>query len=94
MEALTAAEMREADRHCLEDLGMPGPVLMENAGLRCVELLDLKLRQVGGKRIVVCAGKGNNGGDGFVIARHLALAGARVRVFLTAATDELEATLT
>jgi len=90
MEALTAAEMREADRHCLEDLGMPGPVLMENAGLRCVELLDLKLRQVGGKRIVVCAGKGNNGGDGFAIARHLALAGARVRVFLTAATDELE----
>lgn len=70
MKVLTAAEMREVDRRTIE-LGISGPVLMENAGHRAVELL---LRQFGSLRkhkIVVLCGKGNNGGDGYVVARQI-----------------------
>lgn len=83
MELLSAAEMREADRFSIEEVGLPGPVLMENAGLRCVELVEREFGPPTGKDVVVCAGKGNNGGDGFVVARHLSLAGANVRVFVS-----------
>ena len=68
MNIVTAAQMREIDRRAIEEYGIPGVVLMENAGLRLVEFI----RQLEcGPRIVVVAGKGNNGGDGFVAARHL-----------------------
>ena len=66
MKILTAAQMREVDRLTIER-GIPGIILMENAGSRVVDfLLNLDLRHV----VVVC-GKGNNGGDGFVVARQL-----------------------
>ncbi|MGD0298836.1 MAG: NAD(P)H-hydrate dehydratase [Bryobacteraceae bacterium] len=70
MKILTAAQMREVDRRTSE-LGVPSLVLMENAGQRVVELLAHKYAPLREQRIVVICGKGNNGGDGLVVARQL-----------------------
>jgi hydroxyethylthiazole kinase-like uncharacterized protein yjeF len=67
---LTAAQMREVDRRTSE-LGVPGLVLMENAGHRVVEFLVDHYAPLQAQRIVVLCGKGNNGGDGMVVARQL-----------------------
>lgn len=82
----TRAQAREFDRHAIEDLGVPGIVLMENAGRGCVDVLERL--GLGGSVLVLC-GKGNNGGDGFVIARHLMLRGHTCRVALGAEPSEL-----
>jgi NAD(P)H-hydrate epimerase len=78
---LTRDEVRDIDRRANETLGLPGIVLMENAGRGAAELL-IELG-IGGP-VTVVTGKGNNGGDGFVIARHLANHGYEVRVLLFA----------
>ena len=70
MKILTAAEMREVDRLTIER-GIPGLILMENAGNRVVDFLRDTFAPLSQHRIVVICGKGNNGGDGFVIARQL-----------------------
>ena len=70
MKILTADEMREVDRRTIE-AGIPGIVLMENAGHRVVEFLELRFSPLSEQRVVIFCGKGNNGGDGFVIARQL-----------------------
>ena len=70
MNILTAAEMREVDRLTIER-GIPGSILMENAGSRAVDYLRETFAPLARHRIVVFCGKGNNGGDGFVIARQL-----------------------
>ncbi|HZT28304.1 MAG TPA: NAD(P)H-hydrate dehydratase [Bryobacteraceae bacterium] len=70
MKILTAAQMREVDRRTIER-GIPGLVLMENAGQRVVELLAEKFAPLSSQRIVVLCGKGNNGGDGMVVARQV-----------------------
>jgi NAD(P)H-hydrate epimerase len=76
---LTREQARELDRRAMQEFGVPGVVLMENAGRGMAELL----RSLGiDGLVVICCGKGNNGGDGFVIARHLDNAGVRVRVLL------------
>lgn len=82
MRTVTAAQMREADRRCIEDLGMPGVVLMNTAGVAVFN--EVRKGPVG----VVC-GKGNNGGDGFVVARLALLAGMEVRVVLVARPEEI-----
>jgi NAD(P)H-hydrate epimerase len=83
---LTRAQVRDLDRRAIEELGLPGAVLMENAGRGAAELL-VSLGIHG--QVVICCGKGNNGGDGFVVARHLRNRGCRVRVLLFARPDEL-----
>lgn len=70
MKVLTAAQMREVDRRTIE-MGIPGLVLMENAGHRIVELLAERFAPLAAQRITVLCGKGNNGGDGMVAARQL-----------------------
>src|SRR5208283_1024660 len=70
MKVLTAAEMREVDRRTIE-MGIPGIVLMENAGCRVVEFLAERFAPLEAQRVLVLCGKGNNGGDGFVIARQI-----------------------
>src|SRR5205823_12207168 len=70
MKVLTAAEMREVDRRTIE-AGIPGVILMENAGQRVVEFLAARFHPLSGQRIAVLCGKGNNGGDGLAIARQL-----------------------
>lgn len=72
---LTAAQMREADRRCIEDIGIPGAVLMNNAGTAVYR------ESPPGSMAVVC-GTGNNGGDGFVVARLALLAKRRVQAIL------------
>jgi len=77
--ALTRQQVRELDRRAIQDYGVPGIVLMENAGRGCAELL-MRLAPPDVRFVVLC-GPGNNGGDGFVIARHLDNRGRRVTVF-------------
>jgi NAD(P)H-hydrate epimerase len=83
---LTREQVREVDRRAVEEFGVPGVVLMENAGRGAAEVL----RSLGARGpVVVCCGKGNNGGDGFVIARHLDNHGVPVRVMLFARPEAL-----
>ncbi|MGH9583685.1 MAG: NAD(P)H-hydrate epimerase, partial [Bryobacteraceae bacterium] len=70
MKILTAAQMREVDRLTIER-GIPGLVLMENAGNRVVDFLRETFAPLRCHRVLVVCGKGNNGGDGFVVARQL-----------------------
>jgi ADP-dependent NAD(P)H-hydrate dehydratase / NAD(P)H-hydrate epimerase len=70
MKALSAAEMTEVDRRTVE-AGIPGLVLMENAGNRVVDVMQERFRPLAQERVLVVCGKGNNGGDGFVVARQL-----------------------
>jgi NAD(P)H-hydrate epimerase len=83
---LSREGVRALDRRAIEELGLSGAVLMENAGRGAAELL-LRLGIHG--RVVICCGKGNNGGDGFVIARHLAKHEVDVRVLLLGRPEEL-----
>jgi hydroxyethylthiazole kinase-like uncharacterized protein yjeF len=87
--AVTVAEMREADRRAIEEYGIPGAVLMENAGRGAAEVALEMLSGEGARRALVLAGRGNNGGDGYVIARHLSNAGIEVRVRVLAAMEEV-----
>ncbi len=89
MKILSAAEMREVDRLTTERFGVPSVTLMENAGTSVAQFLRDRFPNFAQLRIVVLCGKGNNGGDGFVVARHLLDAGAKPTVFLFAAPDEL-----
>ncbi len=83
---LTRAQSRRVDRLAMEKYGISGLVLMENAGRGVAD----RLCEMGiDGPIVICCGKGNNAGDGFVIARHLDLRGFDVRVLLWAAPAEL-----
>ena len=86
MKPLSRAEVRDVDRRAIKVFGVPGVVLMENAGAGAARLLvSLGIR---GPVIIAC-GKGNNGGDGFVIARHLDSAGYPVRLILACPPEEI-----
>jgi ADP-dependent NAD(P)H-hydrate dehydratase / NAD(P)H-hydrate epimerase len=92
MKALTAAEMREVDRLTTERFGISGDALMEQAGTRCAEAI---LEEYGQRsetplgRVVVLCGKGNNGGDGFVVARKLRDEAEEIELLLFGAAEEL-----
>lgn len=92
MKALTAEEMRQVDRLTTERFGVPSIQLMESAGKSVAEVF---LEQYGHKNanapgfVAVLCGKGNNGGDGFVVARHLKEEAERVHVYLFAKPEEL-----
>ena len=88
MEILTSAEMGAADRRTAEQFGVPLAELMENAGA-AVARFCLR-RYPAARRVVVLCGKGNNGGDGFVAARVLAVAGVGVAVLLLGREDEVK----
>ncbi len=81
--------MREVDRLTTERYGIPSLSLMENAGKSVADFMARRFRRLESRRIVVLCGKGNNGGDGFVTARHLADAGTTPIVILVAAQDEM-----
>ncbi|MGP0564690.1 MULTISPECIES: NAD(P)H-hydrate dehydratase [unclassified Nitrospina] len=86
----TALEMQAADRTAIEQFKIPGLVLMENAGRSVVDLMFTRIPDLADKKVAVLAGKGNNGGDGFVIARHLHQAGVSVRVLLAGKIGDLK----
>ena len=83
---LTRDQVRQVDRRAIEQFGMSGLVLMENAGRGVADTL---CRFGIDGPVVICCGKGNNAGDGFVIARHLDLRGHDVQVLLWATPEEL-----
>lgn len=83
---LTRAQVRELDRRATEEFALPSVVLMENAGRSTAELL-VSLGIHG--RVIICCGKGNNGGDGLVIARHLDYQRIGVEVLLFAASEQV-----
>jgi NAD(P)H-hydrate epimerase len=87
----TAAEMRAIDRRAQDEFGIPSLALMQSAGeafaRACIDALGGSAKN---KRVTLVCGRGNNGGDGFVAARHLAGAGAQVDVFLAGRADELK----
>lgn len=83
---LNRQQSREVDRRCVEEYGLPSIALMENAGRGAADLL----RSLGiDGHVVICCGKGNNGGDGLVVARHLDLHQVPTRVLLWADPESL-----
>ncbi len=82
-------EIREIDRLAIEKYEIPGIILMENAGRNVVEEILKMLPEPGNARVAIFCGKGNNGGDGFVIARHLYNKGVNVSVYLTSGISSI-----
>jgi hydroxyethylthiazole kinase-like uncharacterized protein yjeF len=82
MRVLNSAQMREADRRTIEEIGIPSLVLMENAGRQTVAAMEAMYADLGDRQVAVLCGRGNNGGDGFVVARTLLQRGVDVSVFL------------
>ncbi len=85
----TAEEMRRLDRRAIGELRIPGTTLMGNAGAGAAREIRAAFGSLRRKAVVVLCGKGNNGGDGFVVARHLRRAGATVRVFLIGSVGDV-----
>ena len=72
---LTRQQVRDFDTWAINTAFVPGVVLMENAGRSCAEVVIGELKKLKGRKVCIFCGTGNNGGDGFVIARHLKNAG-------------------
>jgi NAD(P)H-hydrate epimerase len=89
MYLVTSAEMQAMDRAAIETLGIPGRVLMENAGREAARVFRAHFSDLGRRGVGVVAGRGNNGGDGHVIARCLAHHGFPVTVYLLCAADRV-----
>lgn len=86
---VTASQMRQLDRRATEEYGIPSLLLMEHAGLQAVLELERAFPHLARSRVAVVCGKGNNGGDGLVVARHLFDRGITVEVFLLARQTEI-----
>src|SRR5512145_2504619 len=90
MKILTPEQIRDIDRLSTEKYGIPSILLMENAGMRVVEVLEDRFEDLEELTVAVLCGKGNNGGDGFVIARQLIQKRCFPFVFLFAAEEEIK----
>lgn len=86
---LTREEMRELDRKAIEEYKIPGIILMENAGRTVADEVLKMIKNPQQIRTAILCGKGNNGGDGFVVARHLHNHGIPVDVFLVAKISDI-----
>jgi hydroxyethylthiazole kinase-like uncharacterized protein yjeF len=84
MKVATAEQMQELDRKAIETYRIPGIVLMENAGRGATEAIAKAFPDLKKMKVAIIAGKGNNGGDGFVVARYLLNAGVHGKVYLLA----------
>lgn len=89
MRCVFAEQMRMMDRQASEEGGIPNLVLMENAGRAARDAMRQTFGSLKGKRIVLCCGSGNNGGDGFALARYLHLDGAKAEIRLVRGRDRL-----
>ncbi len=90
MKVATAQIMQELDRETITTMGIPGLVLMENAGRGTVSSMFRAFENLSEMRVAILAGRGNNGGDGFVIGRTLLNMGVEVKVYLLSDPDRLE----
>lgn len=86
---LTRAQARMIDQRAVKQLQIPGLVLMENAGINAADVASGMLEAVEGNTVAIVCGGGNNGGDGYVIARHLHNAGREVWIYSSVPTDSL-----
>lgn len=89
MRVLLAAQMREADRRAVEVFGIPAAALMEAAAVQVVEAIEETLGSAADRKVTVVCGKGNNGGDGYAVARYLAGREAKVTLVVTAEPKDL-----
>lgn len=89
MIVVTAKEMQEIDEKAIKELKIPSLVLMENAGVAAVRVLEEEFGDLSEKRIIILAGNGNNGGDGLVIARHLLNRDVNVKVYMLGTEEDL-----
>ncbi|MBI3660440.1 NAD(P)H-hydrate dehydratase [Candidatus Acetothermia bacterium] len=89
MKVLTGKAMAELDRIAIDEIGIPRLVLMENAGRSVFQIIQERVSEFAQKKIVIVCGKGNNGGDGLVVARHLMNAGASPQIFVLSLKEEL-----
>src|SRR6056297_241682 len=89
MELCSAAEMMEIDRRAIQERGLPGVVLMENAGRACCEHFVRRFADQFPGPVLILAGKGNNGGDGYVIARVLSERGWQVQTLVLGEPDKI-----
>ncbi len=87
---VTAKEMAELDQFTISELGIPGIVLMENAGRGITKIALEMLQYPAGKHVVIFCGAGNNGGDGYVVARHLLNHGAIVSVYVLTDREKIK----
>ncbi len=89
MRVLNSNQMREADRRTIEEIGIPAIVLMENAGRQVVAAMEASFEDLAERHVAVLCGRGNNGGDGFVVARTLNQRGIDVSVFVLGVVAEI-----
>ncbi len=89
MYLVTAKQMQEMDKFTIESFGIPGRVLMENAGKSSTEIFINTFKDIKQKKIGIAAGRGNNGGDGFVMARYLFNKKFDVTVYLFSESDKV-----
>ena len=80
MKLVSGTQMKKIDKKTIKDIGIPGIVLMENAAIKAVQQIEQSFKSINNIKVVVICGKGNNGGDGFAISRHLYNKGADVTV--------------
>ena len=89
MRVLNSSQMREADRRTIDEIGIPSIVLMENAGRQVVAAMEASFEDLPERHVAVLCGRGNNGGDGFVVARTLLHRGIDVSVFVLGVVAEV-----
>jgi hydroxyethylthiazole kinase-like uncharacterized protein yjeF len=90
MKVVTANQMRELDRRAAEEFALPSLLLMENAGLQAVLEMERSFPALRASRVAIVCGRGNNGGDGFVVARHLFNRGVAVELVLLAKRSDVK----
>jgi hydroxyethylthiazole kinase-like uncharacterized protein yjeF len=90
MRVLNTEQMREADRRTIHEIGIPSIVLMENAGRQAVAAMEAAFEDLTSSRVAVLCGRGNNGGDGFVVARTLVQRGVETLVFLIGSVADVQ----
>ncbi len=90
MKVATAQQMRNIDERAIRQIGIPGIALMEKAGSGAVDAISRRFGPIRGVRVVILCGSGNNGGDGFVVARYAVNRGADVEIFLLTKEDQVK----
>ena len=89
MKIVTTEEMKRLDRRATSDFGIPSLLLMENAARGLVDQIEAAYAPLRGKKFVILAGRGNNGGDGLAAARHLRSRGGEVRIYLLSPVEKI-----
>lgn len=90
MKILTSSQMKEVDRLTIETIGIPGTTLMENAGIQVVQVMEEHFEHLETLQVAVVCGPGNNGGDGFVIARQLYMRGVVPCVYVVCPRERIQ----